>query len=391
MEHELGISDAVPGSVDHLKISEELYHKMIEEVEDYAILMLDKNGIIQNWNKGAEKIKGYKEAEIVGKSFEEFYLPEDRANALPLHLLNRARETGKAIHEGWRKRKDGTAFWGSIVLTALHDDDKNLIGFSKVTRDLTERKIAEDKLNEYLSQLEFQNRELEQFVFAASHDLKEPLRKIHFYSDYIAGDHENQLSPKSGDYLNRSMNAVERMKRLIEDLLSYSRSTSNIESHKTVDLNELVYEVVLLHKEELDRKNGKIEIDRLPIIKAVPFQIKQLIINLVSNAVKYKHPDREPQIHIKYELINAGEIPEYNVESGSQYHKISVIDNGVGFDTRYTHKIFEIFQRLNNTSESGSGIGLAICKKIVQNHKGFIQASGEPGKGANFSIYLPAV
>jgi PAS domain S-box-containing protein len=375
---------------EDLKKSEERYHKMVEEVEDYAILMLDKNGIIQNWNKGAEKIKGYKEAEIVGKSFEEFYLPADRANKLPINLLNLARETGKAIHEGWRKRKDGTAFWGSIVLTALHDDDNNVIGFSKVTRDLTERKLTEDKLNEYLSQLEFQNKELEQFVYAASHDLKEPLRKIHFYSDYIANDQENQLSAKSGDYLSRSMNAVERMKRLIEDLLSYSRSTSNIESHKTVNLNEVVEEVVLLQKEELDGNHSKIEIDKLPVIRAVPFQIKQLIINLVNNAVKYKHPDRDLQIHIKHELVNAGDIPEYKVEPGIQYHKISVIDNGVGFDTRYANKIFEIFQRLNNASDaSGSGIGLAICKKIVQNHKGFIHATGKPGKGANFSVYLP--
>ena len=375
---------------EDLKISEERYHKMVEEVEDYAILRLDKNGIIQNWNKGAEKIKGYKEEEIVGKNFEEFYLPEDRANELPLHLLNHARETGKAIHEGWRKRKDGTAFWGSLVLTALHDDDNNVIGFSKVTRDLTERKLAEDKLNEYLSQLEFQNKELEQFVYAASHDLKEPLRKIHFYSDYIERDDENQLSPKSIDYLSRSMNAVERMKRLIEDLLTYSRSTSNIESHKTVNLNEVFDEVVVLHKEELEPQNGKIEIDKLPVIMAVPFQIKQLFFNLINNAVKYKHPDRELQINIKYELVKAGEIQEYKVEPDIQYHKISVIDNGVGFDRRYANKIFEIFQRLNNASDaSGSGIGLAICKKIVQNHKGFIQATGKPDVGANFSIYLP--
>ncbi|HEX6427093.1 MAG TPA: PAS domain S-box protein, partial [Niastella sp.] len=376
---------------EDLKISEERYHKMVEEVEDYAILMLDVNGIVQNWNKGAEKIKGYKEEDIVGKSFEEFYLPEDRENGLPLTLLELARRTGKAIHEGWRKRKDGTTFWGSIVLTALHDPENNLMGFSKVTRDLTERKLAEDKMHEYLSQLEFQNKELEQFVYAASHDMKEPLRKIHFYSDYIAGDEGNRLSPKSGDYLNRSIAAVDRMKKLIDDLLGYSRSTSNIESNKTVNLNEILDEVVHMHKEELERKNGKIEIEKLPVIKAVPFQIKQLMFNLINNAVKYKHPDRELQIVVKYELVNAGEIREYRRESASHFHKISVIDNGVGFDARYAHKIFEIFQRLNNASEAtGSGIGLAICKKIAQNHRGYIQASGKADKGANFSIYLPS-
>jgi signal transduction histidine kinase len=157
-------------------------------------------------------------------------------------------------------------------------------------------------------------------------------------------------------------------------------------------LNEVLEDVIHVQKEELERKIGKIERDILPVIRAVPFQVKQLFFNLINNAVKYKHPDRDLQIYVKYELANTAELQEYKAEPGITYHKISVIDNGVGFDTRYAHKIFEIFQRLNNAADaSGSGIGLAICKKIVQNHKGFIHATGKPGKGANFSIFLPAV
>lgn len=377
---------------EDLKKSEERYHKMVDEVEDYAILMLDKDGIIQNWNKGAEKIKGYKEEEIVGKSFLEFYLPEDREKMLPFQLLNHARETGKAIHEGWRKRKDGSVFWGSLVLTALHDVEGNVIGFSKVTRDLTERKQSEDRMKEYLGQLEFQNKELEQFVYAASHDMKEPLRKIHFYNDFIAEDDSNQLSAKSRDYINRSIKSADRMKKLIDDLLTYSRTTSNIESHEAVDLKEVVKEVALIFKEDLERKNGMIEIGKLPVINAVPFQLKQLMFNLVNNAVKYRHPDRDLHIRVMYKLVNAGEIKERNVEPGIQYHKISVIDNGIGFDSRYAQKIFEIFQRLSNVKDvSGSGIGLAICKKIVQNHRGYIYATGKPDEGANFTIYFPNI
>jgi signal transduction histidine kinase len=126
------------------------------------------------------------------------------------------------------------------------------------------------------------------------------------------------------------------MKKLIDDLLGYSRSTSSIESNKTVNLNEVLGEVVHMHKEDLERKNGKIEIEieKLPVIKAVPFQIKQLMFNLINNAVKYKHPARDLQIVVKYELVNADEIQEYRLESASQFHKISVIDNGVGFDAR---------------------------------------------------------
>ena len=127
---------------DELRNSEERYHRMVDEVEDYAIILLDNHGIIQNWNRGAEKIKGYSEKEIVGKSFSTFYLPEDVENGLPTRLLNLATIEGKALHEGWRKRKDGNRFWGSTVLTALHDAEGNVIGFTKVTRDLTERKLS---------------------------------------------------------------------------------------------------------------------------------------------------------------------------------------------------------------------------------------------------------
>jgi PAS domain S-box-containing protein len=198
-----------------LKKSEERYHKMIEEVEDYAIILMDKNGIIQNWNKGAEKIKGYKEDEIVGTSFERFYSEEDRKKGVPHSLINEAMVNGKAIAEGWRVRKNGSRFWGSIVITALHSETGEIIGFSKVTRDLTERKFTEDKLKEYSNELEFQNKELEQFVYAASHDMKEPLRKIHLYNSYITDNKNNVLDTKSADYLKRSVLAARRMTELI--------------------------------------------------------------------------------------------------------------------------------------------------------------------------------
>src|ERR1700749_4069322 len=160
---------------------EDQYHLMIEEIEDYAILMLDRDGIICNWNKGAEKIKGYREEEAVGKHFRIFYRQEDRDAGLPEQLIERAVREGKAIHEGWRQRKDGSVFWGSIVITALHNPEGQVIGFSKVTRDLTDKKRSEDRLRQYSRQLEAQNKELQQFAYAAAHDLKEPLRKIQVY------------------------------------------------------------------------------------------------------------------------------------------------------------------------------------------------------------------
>ena len=374
---------------EELKKSEERYHKMIEEVEDYAIILLDRQGIIQKWNKGAVKIQGYNEAEIIGKSFQEFYLPEDRESGLPLKLLHEAADKGKVIHEGWRRKKDGTTFWGNSILTALHDNNNNIIGFSKVTRDVTARKIAEEKSKEYLSQLEFQNKELEQFTYAASHDMKEPLRKIHLYNGFISESPSNQLDSKSREYLGRSIRAAERMKNLIEDLLSYSRVSSTNEGCAEIDLKNVIEEVCSNHKEEIDAKNITIEVGTLPVIYAIPFQIKQLMFNLIENAIKYKHPDRDVVIKISNELVRGSDIADHNLESETLYYKISVEDNGVGFESQYAEKIFEIFQRLNNNTDTkGSGIGLAICKRIVQNHKGFISATGKPDEGATFFIYL---
>lgn len=376
---------------DELKRSEERYHKMIEEVEDYAIILLDKDGIIQNWNKGAEKIKGYKEEEIVGKSFSNFYLPSDRESGLPQRILNDAKQTGKALHEGWRMRKDGSIFWGSIVLTALHDNQKKIIGFSKVTRDLTERKLSEDRLKEYNSQLEFQNRELEQFAYAASHDMKEPLRKIHLYNSSIVENPANILDEKSKEFLTRSIAAVKRITNLIEDLLTYSKTTVSLESFDEVNLTEMVEEIRVMHKEEMDQNKVAIKTENLPVINAVPFQVKQLLFNLINNSIKYKHPDRNVDIKIKAKIVKGSEIKERDAEQNRNYQKISVIDNGIGFAPQYAEKIFNIFQRLNNlpSSAKGSGIGLSICKRIVQNHHGFIKATGTENVGARFDIYLP--
>lgn len=368
---------------------EEMYHKMIEEVEDYAIILLDAEGIIRNWNKGAEKIKGYKEEEIVGKSFQEFYLTEDRKTGLPLSLMEHARANGKAIHEGWRKRKDGTAFWGSIVLTAIHDEAGNIIGFSKVTRDLTERKLSEDRVKEYLQQLQFQNKELEQFVYAASHDMREPLRKIHLYNSYIVENEAQQLSAQSREFLIRSVKAASRMNKLIEDLLAYSRATTKTDHFAPVDLNLILEEIEAAYQE--DQKSGKLKLEKekLPLINGVAFQLKQVFSNLIDNAIKYRHPERGLVVRITASQTNGEQLKQFP-DAEKSYFKITVSDNGMGFEPEYAKKIFEIFQRLLPASAvSGSGIGLAICKRIMQNHNGFIEAEATMGEGAQFHLYFP--
>jgi PAS domain S-box-containing protein len=373
---------------EQLRRSEERYHRMISEVEDYAIILLDPQGKIQNWNKGAERIKGYKGEEILGKHFSVFYTPEDLAKNLPETLLNKARETGSAHHEGWRIRKDGTKFWGAVVMTALHDDHNNIIGFSKVTRDLTERKIAEDIQKQNSEQLEAQNKELEQFAYVASHDLQEPLRKIRTFNAMIIEHEGDKLSEKGKDYFNRSISAADRMNQLIEDLLTYSRATRDTHNIEPVDLNEVMSRTAASYNES--NKKIDIESDRLPTITGLRFQFEQLFDNLIGNGVKYQTQDNKPHIQVRYKKVTGDQVKGKQLGAASRFHEISFIDNGIGFNEEYADKIFEMFQRLHGRSEySGSGIGLAIVKKIVQNYNGFITVESEPGKGSIFHVYFP--
>ncbi len=376
---------------EQLKRSEELYCRMVEEIVDYAILLLDVNGIVQNWNLGAEKIKGYKEEEIVGKHFSHFYLKEDRDNNLPQKLLDEASRTGRAAHEGWRLRKDGTTFWGNIVITALHDSNNNIVGFSKVTRDLSERKAAEDKIQQYTRHLEFQNKELEEFAYATSHDLKEPLRKIHYYNSYVIDHCADKLDETSRNYLLRSMAAVSRMSQLIDDILAYTRQTEDAEQKQDVDLNIIVSDILQHNKDELINNKVTVSIIRtLPTVKAVGYQVGQVFDNLISNSIKYRNPDRPCQI-----IFDSAEVGKKDIENvlglkSERYHAITIRDNGLGFEQQFNEKIFELFKRLHGRNNySGSGIGLAICKKIMQNHDGLIKAEGEPDKGACFTLYFP--
>ena len=372
---------------EELRKSEERYHKMIEEVEDYAILLLSKEGIIQNWNKGAEKIKGYKEHEIIGKNFKVFYLPKDQENGLPDLLIKEAITKGKALHEGWRVRKDGSTFWGNTVITALHDEDGNVIGLTKVTRDLTAKKMAEDRMQQYAQELEFQNKELEQFAYAASHDMKEPLRKIIFYNTYVQQELANQVPEKEKSYLTRSVSAAQRLQRLIDDLLNYSQTTIKNQDFQPVDLNKILDDVIAAQKESLEENEVTIHKTKLPVVKAIDFQMRQLFDNLLGNSIKYRNPERRPEIQITCENIRGLQVENY---PNKDYHKICIKDNGIGFDQAQAERIFELFQRLKGESQSsGTGIGLAICRKIVQNHKGFIEASGKTNQGATFCIYLP--
>lgn len=380
-----------------LRKSEERYHQMVEEIQDYAIFYLNEEGIVENWNKGAEKIKGYVAQEIVGKSFTTFYTEKDRLNQLPEQLLEEARLKGKASHEGWRVRKSGDVFWASVVITAIHNEQNEVIGFTKVTHDLTDKKAAQDRIKANALQLEEKNRELERmnaelqsFAYVSSHDLQEPLRKIKTFSGRLLDKEKGNLSDSGKDMLNRINNAVLRMQTLIEDILTYSRTNTGERVFAHIDLHEAVNEVKEDFKEVIAEKNAVIEVKASCKIQVIRFQFKQLLVNLVSNSLKFSKPEVKPDIQINCAIRMGNTIENLPTNPDQEYCQITLEDNGIGFDEEYNERIFEIFQRLHGKSDyKGTGIGLAIVKKIVDNHNGFITASGIPDQGATFNIYLP--
>ncbi len=381
-----------------LQKSEEINFRMINEIEDYAIILLNKNGIIENWNKGAEKIKGYSSAEILGKHFSIFYTEEDQQKDVPSTLLQQAIISGRSSEENWRVKKDGTVFWANIVITALHNEQNEVIGFSKITRDLTQKRIVEQELQEKSAELEKanlslekSNSELEQFAYVASHDLQEPLRKIQFFIERI-----QKAFPKDDDsatvYFDKVKNSTIRMNTLIKDLLDFSRLSQTNDRFTTVDLNIILGNIKNDFELLIQQKQATVKVLELPTIEAVPLQMQQLFYNLISNALKFSKKDEPSLITISSNKLHAIEVESSypGLDRRLSYYCITVQDNGIGFDQQYADKVFIIFQRLNDMySYSGTGIGLALCKKIALNHNGDIFAKSEEGKGSSFYIILP--
>jgi PAS domain S-box-containing protein len=374
-------------SNEELRKSEERFQRMIAEVQDYAIILLNENGDIQNWNAGVQKIKGYTAQEIIGKNFKIFYLPEDQESGLPEKLIAEAANKGKATHEGWRVKSDGGRFWGSIVITALHKDTGELIGFSKVTRDLTERKLAEERQQKYLLALEAQNRELERFAYVASHDLQEPLRKIRIFIDVIGSNlRDEELISRMFVKINRS---AERMSELIRAILDYSWLGKDNMRQTEIDLNKLLKSVIDDFELSIQEKDATVWSEEIRSIRGCELQIGQVFSNLIGNALKFSR--EKPEIRISSKIVHSDVVsdwPNYLVKGN--YLEIVFADNGIGFEQQYAKQIFLLFQRLHGKHEfSGTGIGLALCKRIMENHGGYISAWSEPGYGTRFHIYLP--
>ena len=244
--------------------------------------------------------------------------------------------------------------------------------------------------NEELSTLHIVNKGLESFAYVASHDLQEPLRKIQTFTTRIVEKDYDTLSPNAKEYFQRIQDAAKRMQLLITDVLSFSQLNTGKDTFLRSDLGTIVQEVINEFKETIEAKKVIVETDVMDEVNIIPYQFRQLMQNLISNAIKFSNPEIAPHIKIKSTTIRCSKPNNSNLLIGKTYCHISVSDNGIGFEQQYSEKIFEIFQRLHQKSKySGTGIGLAIVKKIVENHKGIITATSQLNKETTFDIYIP--
>ena len=249
------------------------------------------------------------------------------------------------------------------------------------------RQRAEEQARHFAAELQSSNRALEQFASVASHDLQEPLRKIQAFGDRLATGYRAQLGTRGQEYIDRMRAAAARMRKLIDDLLSYSRVATRGQAFQTVNLQQVAREVLDDLDERVRQSDGHVEIGELPTLSADPLQMRQLLQNLVANALKFHRPNTPPRVCVSARPEQANG----DNSSASNRWVISVCDNGVGFEPVYAERIFDLFQRLHGRDEyEGTGMGLAICKKIAERHGGSIAAHGMPGQGARFDVTLPA-
>lgn len=396
----------------------EPFRLFIESVKDYALIRLDPSGRVVSWNPGAERIKGYSSDEIIGKSFEVFYPKETVATGFPRHELDVAAREGRFEDENWRVRKDGSRFWANVIITALRNGEGRLVGFAKITRDLTTRREAEEqaqrlaaeraaraaadrrseeleRLNERLecaleearvardearrsaAETERAYRDLDQFAYVASHDLKAPMRGIASLAEWITEDLGEKLSPESRRHMSLLQGRVQRMQALIDGILAYSRAGRTTYPSEQVDTGALVREVI-----ELQAAPPGVGIHvapGMPVVEAQRAPLQQIFMNLIGNALKFAGAHR-PDVEVS--------VTHADVDGGVEF---AVSDNGPGIQPQYHERIWGMFQTLaSRDTIEGSGIGLSVVKKIVEARGGRVSVESSPGHGATFRFTWPA-
>ena len=418
-----GAASCPPREASHPEIgpplvnSSEPLRLLVESVKDYAIIILDRDGRVASWNQGAQRMKGWSSDEILGESFTRFYPAEAIDSGFPQYELEVAARDGRFEDEGWRLRKDGSRFWANVVITALRDPAGTLLGFGKVTRDLTARRESEEQArrlaaeeaarveatrrSEELQRLNVQlqqaladtrsardaaeksaaeaiaaYRELDQFAYVASHDLKAPLRGIANLAQWLHDDLGESLSDESVEHMRLLQGRVRRMEALIDAILAYSRVGRVQVPVEQLETNEVVREAIDLLAPPAD---VQIEIAAsMPTVQSERMPLQQVFMNLVGNAVKFSAGTR-PVPSIRVDWCDMGERIQF-----------AVTDNGPGIAPEFHERIWGVFQTLAGRDEvEGTGIGLALVKKNVEIRGGTVAVESQPGVGATFRFTWP--
>jgi PAS domain S-box-containing protein len=327
---------------------------------------------------------------LIGKTDFDTY-PEGLARAAQKDEQEIIR-TGQPVVNKIEKAElaDGQIFWWLVTKLPWRDNDGKMIGTFGASQDVTPLKQAEESLRKFTAQLERSNRELQDFAYVASHDLQEPLRKIVVFGERLQEKAGDRLEPETLDYLQRMRKAASRMQTLINDLLAFSRVTTKAHPFTPVNLADMARDVIEDLEGRIEMTQGRIEQGELPAIDAEPLQMRQLLQNLLGNALKFRRPEVPPIVKVEARIFS-GVLPQAPADSADQkLCELTVSDNGIGFDEKYLDRIFNVFQRLHTRGEyEGTGMGLAIARKIVLHHGGHITARSRPGQGAAFIVTLP--
>jgi PAS domain S-box-containing protein len=365
---------------------------LIASKTDNVAIVTNAQGEIEWVNHSFDKLTGYTLAEVIGKK------PGDI-----LQGAKTSQETVASIHDALAKQepffgeilnysKDGRSYWLSLNINPVFDDDGKLLQFVAIESEITTRKEIEiklrkevegamKKLNVMNERLEVSNRELLDFAYVSSHDLQEPLRKIQAFGDRLKSTCQDSLNEKGLDYLERMLNAASRAQILINDLLDFSRVTTKAQPFQPIELSEVLDGVLSDLEVRIEKTGVILEVDPLPIVEADALQMRQILQNLIGNALKFLREGVTPVVQVRSRVY---------MENAQEWCEIRVIDNGIGFEQQYAERIFQIFQRLHGRKTfEGTGIGLAICRKIAERHNGTLTAQGEPDQGATFIFTLP--
>lgn len=347
---------------------------ILETMAD-ALFVLDQDGRIRVVNRAARELFGYSDADLMGRTLELLEAGEGEtkivADLQAVAASNPVRDYERVFSDSAGNRIDV-----SISVSSIHDPAGGG-GSVVIARDVRERKQREKELHEFTERLQQSNRELEDFAHVASHDLQEPLRKIQAFGDRLSTRFGDNIPQEGLDYVARMQNAAGRMQVLINDLLSFSRITTKGRPFSPVDLSGVVTEVLHDLEVQIHGSAATVGVSELPTVDADALQMRQLFQNLIGNALKFRDPEKASRVNV-------------TGRTEGDWAIVEVADNGIGFDQKYAERIFTIFERLHGrTSYEGTGIGLAICRKIVERHHGTIEARSESGEGTTFEIRLP--